>query len=119
MLADAVTTDVTQHEKPRYLFRECLLFHRLRKLTRFYEQMREICLRLLHLPPGLHPFILGDVPCEHLPPPLLQHVGERQSGHNGERLFKQEVDLNVCEAKNTKYFMINEVNRSESFLLLV
>lgn len=50
-------------------------------------------LRLLHLPPLLHPFVLGDVSCEHLPPPLLQHVGERQRGHNGERLFQQEVDL--------------------------
>lgn len=48
---------------------------------------------LLHLPPLLHPFVLGDVPGEHLPPPLLQHIGEGQRGHNGERLFQQEVDL--------------------------
>lgn len=59
------------------------------------------CFCLLHLPPALHPFILADVPCKHLPPPLLQHVGEWQCGHNSERLFQQKVDLCVCKSINT------------------
>lgn len=66
-----------------------------------YVLMHHMSSFLLHLPPLLHPFILTDVPCKHLPPPFLQHVGERQCGHNGERLFQQEVDFGFCKAENT------------------
>lgn len=61
-----------------------------------------VCLCLLHLPPALHPFILRDVACKHLPPPFLQHVGKWQCSHDGERLFQEEVDLCFCKATNTE-----------------
>lgn len=54
---------------------------------------------LLHLPPAFHPLVFGDVACEHLPPPLLQHVRERQRGHDGQRLLQEEVDLRFCRQK--------------------
>lgn len=57
------------------------------------------CVTLLHLPPALHPRVLGDAVCEHLPPPLLQHVGEGQRGHNGQCLLQQEVDLRFYRKK--------------------
>lgn len=57
---------------------------------------------LLHLPPALHPFILGDIFCKHLPPPFLQHVGERKCGHDGECLFQQEVDFCFCKVESTQ-----------------
>lgn len=73
--------------------------------------MLHICLGLLHLPPALHPFILADVPCKHLPPPFLQHVGEWQRGHDGECLFQQEVDLGFCKAHKKVYVIESAKDR--------
>ena len=82
--------------------------------------MCHVRLCLLHLPPLLHPFILGDVPLKHLPPPLLKHVGEWQCGHDGECLFQEEVDLSLCKkTKTTKYLKLYEEKKSGILLLLV
>ncbi len=73
--------------------------HRLHKSTGSLTDASCFGICLLHLPPPLHPLILGNAPIKHLPPPFLQHVSERQCGHDGECLFQQEVDLSFYEAK--------------------
>lgn len=74
----------------------------LTQANRIILQMLHVGLRLLHHPPAFHPFILSDVLRKHLPPPFLQHVGKRKRGHDGERLFHQEVDLCFCKDKQTQ-----------------
>lgn len=113
--ADALTTDLPWSSRRGYTTRKATILvcstSTLDFMTIFdhsdiscqqifiYRCFTYIGLCLLHLPPALHPFILGDVPCKHLPPPFLQHVGERQCGHDGERLFQQEVDLRFWQGK--------------------